>query len=97
MDFNPPCSIMELLSSLLSLDPVTIGLIPVVGLVLYYVLPFLIDRYKLIGYPGPFLAKFSSLWFARLAYNGINISEVHKWHENCGQSSPFSYAIACAD
>lgn len=67
--------------------------IPVLFLLLVYAVPFFSDRYGLIGYPGPLLAKFSKLWFAKLVLDGKNIITVHKLHEKYGRlliSLPYS-------
>ncbi|EKM51941.1 uncharacterized protein PHACADRAFT_101826 [Phanerochaete carnosa HHB-10118-sp] len=47
-------------------------------------IPFLVDKYGLRGYPGPLVAKFSSLWLASKAHKGKTTSAVHALHQKYG-------------
>lgn len=76
---------MYTFDELFHLDPKLAIAVPILILVLVYAVPFFSDRYELIEYPGPLLAKFSKLWFAKLVLDGKNIITVHKLHEKYGR------------
>ena len=53
---------------------------------LAHAIPYFSDRYGLRRYPGPLLAKVSSLWFANHVFRHQNITAVHEIHEKYGMS-----------
>ncbi|KIP10209.1 hypothetical protein PHLGIDRAFT_499161 [Phlebiopsis gigantea 11061_1 CR5-6] len=88
---------MDALNHNQHLDPKFFALVPVIVLVLAYIVPLLSDRHGLRKYPGPFLAKVTNMWFARMVMNGDGISSVHKLHEKHGRFvrlSPKQVSIA---
>ena len=75
---------MEQANYLLLLDFNVAVLFPVAFLLLAWVIPFLADRYGLTRYPGPLLAKFSTLWLSSKAYKGTTSTTVHALHQKYG-------------
>lgn len=75
---------MDAIASLLALDlrSVVIASVAIVALVVF--VPYFKDPARLRSYPGPLLAKFSSLYLARLAYKGIVGTSVCGAHEKYG-------------
>ncbi|KAL1746722.1 cytochrome P450 [Schizophyllum fasciatum] len=59
------------------------GALPL-ALVLYHLVPYVLDTHHLRGYPGPFLAKFSDFWLALLSRGGHRSESVHALHETYG-------------
>ena len=59
-------------------------LAPIILMGLTYAVPYFLDRCGLREYPGPFLARFSRLWFANEILHGRNISAVRAMHEKYG-------------
>lgn len=53
---------------------------------LAYTIPYLLDRLGLRRYPGPLLAKVSSLWFASHVFRRRNITAIHEMHGKYGTS-----------
>ena len=75
---------MYTLNDLPDIDSKLIALALVFAPILAYFGPFLSDRYGLLGYPGPLLAKVSNLWFAQEILKGTNATTVHKLHKKYG-------------
>ncbi|EKM51943.1 uncharacterized protein PHACADRAFT_102576 [Phanerochaete carnosa HHB-10118-sp] len=63
------------------LDLKLITAILAASLLAAWIIPFLVDKYRLRGYPGPLLAKFSGFWLASKAYKGTTTSAVYALHQ----------------
>jgi benzoate 4-monooxygenase len=64
----------------------------IAAVALCYILPYLTDPKGLRAYPGPWLAKFSCLWFARAVFAGRAQTSVKELHEKYGMST-HNYSI----
>ncbi|THV01322.1 cytochrome P450 monooxygenase [Dendrothele bispora CBS 962.96] len=71
----------ELLSSI-SLQ--TIAISGLAALLLVHLIPWLVDRYNLRAYPGPFIAQFSDIWMGWVALRGRRSVLVHELHHKYG-------------
>ncbi|EKM55699.1 uncharacterized protein PHACADRAFT_256510 [Phanerochaete carnosa HHB-10118-sp] len=89
---------MEQVRSLLpQLDLKLASVLLVAAPLFAWAVPFLVDKHGLMAFPGPLLAKFSSLWFALKAYKGTTSLTVHALHERYGpfvRLSPQHVSIA---
>lgn len=68
----------------LKLDVLSILTVAVGVLVLVHLVPYLADPHGIRSYPGPFVARFSKLWLARLAMEGRTATALRKAHEEYG-------------
>jgi benzoate 4-monooxygenase len=81
-------SLTNLLPQLnLQLYGLGVSALAISALALCYILPYLTDQKGLRAYPGPWLAKFSSLWFARVILAGRAQTSVKDLHEKYGMST----------
>lgn len=55
--------------------------------ILYHIVPYLRDSKGLQQYPGPWLAKFSGLWFSHEIYAARVQSSIKQLHERYGMSN----------
>lgn len=62
------------------LTPYTLLLLPLI----FYLLPFL-RNWSIQDIPGPFLAKFSNLWYMYECRRGRRYLTVHRLHEQLGK------------
>lgn len=81
-------SLANLLPSSL-LDLKTLFLLVPTTVVLIHLVNYVLDPHKIRRYPGPFLAKFTEVWFGRVAAEGHRSQVVHKLHQKYGASSSF--------
>ncbi|KAK7461492.1 hypothetical protein VKT23_008666 [Stygiomarasmius scandens] len=51
---------------------------------LIHLVPWLVDRYHLRAYPGPFIAQFSDIWMGWVALQGRRSELVHELHKKHG-------------
>ncbi|PIL27720.1 cytochrome P450 [Ganoderma sinense ZZ0214-1] len=69
---------------LLSSDFATWTVVGLGAIVLFHLVPYLVDSHHIRGYPGPLLAKFSDVWLGYVAAHGHRSEQVHKLHEQYG-------------
>ena len=75
---------MSLLDSLLAFDFATWAVIGLSAIVLFHLVPYLVDSHHIRGYPGPLLAKFSDVWLGYVAAQGHRSEQVHELHKQYG-------------
>ncbi|KAI0825669.1 cytochrome P450 monooxygenase pc-bph [Irpex lacteus] len=77
----------------------TITFVLVSGL-MYYLVPYLRDSQGIRRYPGPWLAKFSCLWYSREIFEGRVQTSLKKLHEQYGtfvRIGPNSVSVCSPD
>jgi benzoate 4-monooxygenase len=57
-----------------------------VAVILYHVIPWLLDPKGIRKYPGPFLAKFTDFWLAYTSKGGVRSEIIHDYHQKYGSS-----------
>jgi benzoate 4-monooxygenase len=57
------------------------------ALLLYHVIPWLLDSKSARKYPGPFFAKFSDFWLASTSFGGRRSEIIHDYHLKYGKSA----------
>ena len=75
-----------LLMNLQLYGPIAIAL-ATIALTLSYTFPYLADPRSIRAYPGPWLAKFSCLWLARVTRVGRVQTSVKEMHDKYGMTS----------
>jgi hypothetical protein len=87
-----------ILERLLDISPVTLAIFLPVGILIYGFLRYLLDPLRSI--PGPFLARFSRLWYFLEIYKGsfeeTNI-ELHKRYGSIVRIAPHEYSVDDVD
>jgi len=53
-------------------------------ILLYHVVPWLLDPNDIRKYPGPFMAKFTDLWLAYTSSQGCRSEIIHDYHLKYG-------------
>ncbi|TFY76249.1 hypothetical protein EWM64_g7765 [Hericium alpestre] len=66
------------------LDLVSVAVLIPTLVVLAHVIPYWVDPHGLRQYPGPWLAKYSDLWLARVTAQGNRSEVVHELHKQYG-------------
>jgi hypothetical protein len=83
-----------ILERLLNISPTTLFIIPPVGILIYGFLQYLLDPLRSV--PGPFLARFSRLWYFLEIYKGsfeeTNIG-LHRRYGPIVRIAPHEYSI----
>jgi benzoate 4-monooxygenase len=54
------------------------------AVVLFHVIPWLMDSHSIRKYPGPFLAKFTDFWLAFTSRGGRRSEIIHDYHMKYG-------------
>ncbi|KAI0646535.1 cytochrome P450 monooxygenase pc-bph [Trametes meyenii] len=75
---------MSLLNSVVSLDLTSWAALVLIVAVLAHVVPYIVDSPGFRAYPGPFLAKLTDFWLAKVAADGHRSERVHELHEKYG-------------
>jgi hypothetical protein len=87
-----------ILERLINLSPTTIFILLPTGILIYTLLQYLLDPLRSI--PGPFLARFSRLWYFLEIYKGsfeeTNI-ELHRRYGPIVRVAPHEYSIDDVD
>ncbi|EGG06012.1 uncharacterized protein MELLADRAFT_36399 [Melampsora larici-populina 98AG31] len=71
-----------------------------ISIILYHLFCYYFDYFSLKSYPGPFLAKFSRVWLAKVSRNGKRYLSIHEAHLKFGKFSMIRIApdeISIAD
>ncbi|KAM5532170.1 hypothetical protein V8D89_014195 [Ganoderma adspersum] len=75
---------MSFLDPLLTFDFATWTVVGLGAIVLFHLVPYLVDSHHIRAYPGPLLAKFSDVWLGYVAAHGHRSERVHELHKQHG-------------
>lgn len=56
-----------------------------ISIILYHLISYYLDPYSLKSHPGPFLAKFSRFWLAKISRSGERYKAIHEAHLKYGR------------
>ena len=75
---------MSFFNILLNFGPATWAAVGLAAVVLFHLVPYLVDSHRIREYPGPLLAKFSDAWVGYVAAQGHRSECVHEAHKKYG-------------
>jgi len=75
---------MSLIGIVSEFSMLTWVLVAASGVLLFHVVPWLLDPHGIRSYPGPFIAKFSDIWLGTVAPAGHRSEVVHDLHNKYG-------------